>query len=36
LKKRLNFVVPAEMETFNLDIDTIQKENDILVNLEVL
>lgn len=36
LRKRLNFVVPAEMETFNLDIDTIQKGEDVLVNLEVL
>jgi thioredoxin reductase len=36
LRKRLNFIVPAEMETFSLDIDTIKKGNDILVNLEVL
>lgn len=36
LRKRLNFVVPAEMETFNLDIDTINKDEDIIVNLEVL
>lgn len=36
LRKRLNFIVPAEMETFNLDVDKINKKNDILVNLEVL
>ena len=36
LSKRLNFVVPAEMETFSLELDQIQKNDDIIVNLEVL
>ncbi len=36
LKKRKSFIVPAEMETFSLDIDLIEKELDIIVNLEVL
>lgn len=36
IRRRLNFVVPAEMESFNIDIDTIQKNDDIVVRLEVL
>ncbi len=36
MSKRLNFVVPAEMETISLNIDDLDEDNDILVELEVL
>ncbi|MBI9010247.1 MAG: FAD-dependent oxidoreductase [Tenericutes bacterium] len=36
LSKRKSFIVPAEMETFTLDMNQIEKGSDILVNLEVL
>ncbi len=36
IRKRLNFVVPAEMETFELNIEDIDGIGDIRVDLEVL
>ncbi|MBN2540053.1 MAG: FAD-dependent oxidoreductase [Bacilli bacterium] len=36
VRKRLMYVVPAEMETFRLDIEDLDADSDILVSLEVL
>jgi len=36
INKRLNFVVPAEMETFGLDIDSLNQDDDITIDLEEL
>jgi len=35
-RKRLNFVVPAEMESLVLDVENLDLEGDILLDLEVL
>ena len=36
LQKRLMFVVPAEMETFNLKLDSFNETDEVVVDLEVI